>query len=131
MDVAGTAAWNDMDVGDALEAMAPGIIGSALSTYVRTPETTKTDDKAKVDGVEVAGPADQEALAATRDNHLLARLHQRLSPTIAAQPVEQSLARTTKANPTVTPSLQILTGMSHTVTKQRPEIWSRVQPDRI
>jgi hypothetical protein len=134
MDVAGTAAWNDMDVGDALEAMAPGIIGSALSTYVRTPETTKTDDKAKVvevDGVKVAGPADQEALAATRINHLLARLHHRLSPTIAAQPVEQSLARTTKANPTVTPSLQILTGMSHTVTKQRPEIWSRVQPDRI
>jgi hypothetical protein len=47
MDVAGTAAWNDIDVGDALEAMAPGIIGSALSTYVRTPETTKTDDKDK------------------------------------------------------------------------------------
>jgi hypothetical protein len=47
MDVAGTAAWNDMDVGDALEAMAPSIIGSALSTYVRTPETTKTDDKDK------------------------------------------------------------------------------------
>jgi hypothetical protein len=71
MDVAGTAAWNDMDVGDALEAMAPSIIGSALSTYVRTPETTKTDDKAKVDGVEVAGPADQEALAATRDKPLV------------------------------------------------------------
>jgi hypothetical protein len=73
MDVAGTAAWNDMDVGDALEAMAPGIIGSALSTYVRTPETTKTDDKAKaeVDGVEVAGPADQEAFAATRDKPLV------------------------------------------------------------
>jgi hypothetical protein len=47
LDVAGTAAWNDIDVGDALEAMAPGIIGSALSTYVRTPETTKTDDKDK------------------------------------------------------------------------------------
>jgi hypothetical protein len=134
MDVAGTAAWNDMDVGDALEAMAPGIIGSALSTYVRTPETTKTDDKAKVvevDGVEVAGPADQEAFAATRDKPLVGETASRLSPTIAAQPVEQSLARTTKANPTVTPSLQILTGMSHTVTKQRPEIWSRVQPDRI
>jgi hypothetical protein len=71
MDVAGTAAWNDIDVGDALEAMAPGIIGSALSTYVRTPETTKTDDKAKVDGVEVAGPADQEAFAATRDQPLV------------------------------------------------------------
>jgi hypothetical protein len=74
MDVAGTAAWNDMDVGDALEAMAPGIIGSALSTYVRTPETTKTDDKAKVvevDGVKVAGPADQEAFAATRDKPLV------------------------------------------------------------
>jgi hypothetical protein len=71
MDVAGTAAWNDMDVGDALEAMAPSIIGSALSTYVRTPETTKTDDKAKVDGVEVAGPADQEALAATRNQPLV------------------------------------------------------------
>jgi hypothetical protein len=71
MDVAGTAAWNDMDVGDALEAMAPGIIGSALSTYVRTPETTKTDDKAKVDGVKVAGPADQEALAATRNQPLV------------------------------------------------------------
>jgi hypothetical protein len=71
MDVAGTAAWNDMDVGDALEFMAPGIIGSALSTYVRTPETTKTDDKAKVDGVKVAGPADQEALAATRDQPLV------------------------------------------------------------
>jgi hypothetical protein len=68
---AGTAAWNEMDVGDALEAMAPGIIGSALSTYVRTPETTKTDDKAKVDGVEVAGPADQEALAATRNQPLV------------------------------------------------------------
>jgi hypothetical protein len=71
---AGTAAWNEMDVGDALEAMAPGIIGSALSTYVRTPETTKTDDKAKVvevDGVEVAGPADQEAFAATRDKPLV------------------------------------------------------------
>jgi hypothetical protein len=131
LDVAGTAAWNDIDVGDALEAMAPGIIGSALSTYVRTPETTKTDDKAKVDGVEVAGPADQEAFAATRDKPLVGETASRLSPTIAAQPVEQSLARTTKANPTVTPSLQILTGMSHTVTKQRPEIWSRVQPDRI
>jgi hypothetical protein len=71
MDVAGTAAWNDIDVGDALEAMAPSIIGSALSTYVRTPETTKTDDKAKVDGVEVAGPADQEALAATRNQPLV------------------------------------------------------------
>jgi hypothetical protein len=71
MDVAGTAAWNDIDVGDALETMAPGIIGSALSTYVRTPETTKTDDKAKVDGVEVAGPADQEALAATRNQPLV------------------------------------------------------------
>jgi hypothetical protein len=71
MDVAGTAAWNDIDVGDALETMAPGIIGSALSTYVRTPETTKTDDKAKVDGVEVAGPADQEAFAATRDKPLV------------------------------------------------------------
>jgi hypothetical protein len=71
LDVAGTAAWNDIDVGDALEAMAPGIIGSALSTYVRTPETTKTDDKAKVDGVEVAGPADQEALAATRNQPLV------------------------------------------------------------
>jgi hypothetical protein len=71
LDVAGTAAWNDIDVGDALEAMAPGIIGSALSTYVRTPETTKTDDKAKVDGVEVAGPADQEAFAATRDKPLV------------------------------------------------------------
>jgi hypothetical protein len=74
MDVAGTAAWNDIDVGDALEAMAPGIIGSALSTYVRTPETTKTDDKAKVvevDGVKVAGPADQEALAATRNQPLV------------------------------------------------------------
>jgi hypothetical protein len=47
MDVAGTAAWNDIDVGDALETMAPTIIGSALSTYVRTPETTKTDDKDK------------------------------------------------------------------------------------
>jgi hypothetical protein len=71
---AGTAAWNEMDVGDALEAMAPGIIGSALSTYVRTPETTKTDDKAKVvevDGVKVAGPADQEAFAATRDKPLV------------------------------------------------------------
>jgi hypothetical protein len=71
MDVAGTAAWNNMDVGDALDAMAPGIIGSAFSTYVRTPETTKTDDKAKVDGVEVAGPADQEALAATRNQPLV------------------------------------------------------------
>jgi hypothetical protein len=71
MDVAGTAAWNDMDVGDALEFMAPSIIGSALSTYVRTPETTKTDDKAKVDGVKVAGPADQEALAATRNQPLV------------------------------------------------------------
>jgi hypothetical protein len=74
LDVAGTAAWNDMDVGDALEAMAPSIIGSALSTYVRTPETTKTDDKAKVvevDGVKVAGPADQEAFAATRDKPLV------------------------------------------------------------
>jgi hypothetical protein len=71
LDVAGTAAWNDIDVGDALDAMAPGIIGSAFSTYVRTPETTKTDDKAKVDGVEVAGPADQEALAATRDKPLV------------------------------------------------------------
>jgi hypothetical protein len=71
MDVAGTAAWNDMDVGDALEAMAPTIIGSAISTYLRTPETTKTDDKAKVDGVEVAGPADQEALAATRNQPLV------------------------------------------------------------
>jgi hypothetical protein len=74
LDVAGTAAWNDIDVGDALEAMAPGIIGSALSTYVRTPETTKTDDKAKVvevDGVKVAGPADQEAFAATRDKPLV------------------------------------------------------------
>jgi hypothetical protein len=74
MDVAGTAAWNDIDVGDALEAMAPSIIGSALSTYVRTPETTKTDDKAKVvevDGVKVAGPADQEAFAATRDKPLV------------------------------------------------------------
>jgi hypothetical protein len=71
MDVAGTAAWNDMDVGDALEAMAPSIIGSALSTYVRTPETTKTDDKAKVDGVKLAGPADQEALAATRNQPLV------------------------------------------------------------
>jgi hypothetical protein len=71
MDVAGTAAWNDIDVGDALEAMAPSIIGSALSTYVRTPETTKTDDKAKVDGVEVAGPADQETLAATRNQPLV------------------------------------------------------------
>jgi hypothetical protein len=71
MDVAGTAAWNDIDVGDALETMAPTIIGSALSTYVRTPETTKTDDKAKVDGVEVAGPADQEALAATRNQPLV------------------------------------------------------------
>jgi hypothetical protein len=47
MDVAGTAAWNDMDVGDALEAMAPTIIGSALSTYVRTPDIAKTDDKGK------------------------------------------------------------------------------------
>jgi hypothetical protein len=47
MDVAGTAAWNDMDVGDALEAMAPTIIGSALSTYVRTPDIAKTDDKDK------------------------------------------------------------------------------------
>jgi hypothetical protein len=47
MDVAGTAAWNDMDVGDALEAMAPGIIGSAFSTYVRTPDIAKTDDKDK------------------------------------------------------------------------------------
>jgi hypothetical protein len=47
MDVAGTAAWNDMDVGDALEAMAPSIIGSALSTYVRTPDIAKTDDKDK------------------------------------------------------------------------------------
>jgi hypothetical protein len=74
LDVAGTAAWNDIDVGDALEAMAPSIIGSALSTYVRTPETTKTDDKAKVvevDGVKVAGPADQEALAATRNQPLV------------------------------------------------------------
>jgi len=74
MDVAGTAAWNDMDVGDALETMAPTIIGSALSTYVRTPETAKTDDKAKVaeaEGVEVAGPADQEALAATRNQPLV------------------------------------------------------------
>jgi hypothetical protein len=71
LDVAGTAAWNDIDVGDALDAMAPGIIGSAFSTYVRTPETTKTDDKAKVDGVEVAGPADQEALAATRNQPLV------------------------------------------------------------
>jgi hypothetical protein len=71
MDVAGTAAWNDIDVGDALETMAPTIIGSALSTYVRTPETTKTDDKAKVDGVKVAGPADQEALAATRNQPLV------------------------------------------------------------
>jgi hypothetical protein len=74
MDVAGTAAWNDMDVGDALETMAPTIIGSALSTYVRTPETSKTDDKAKVaevEGVEVAGPADQEALAATRNQPLV------------------------------------------------------------
>jgi hypothetical protein len=74
LDVAGTAAWNDIDVGDALEAMAPSIIGSALSTYVRTPETTKTDDKAKVvevDGVKVAGPADQEAFAATRDKPLV------------------------------------------------------------
>jgi hypothetical protein len=44
---AGTAAWNEMDVGDALEAMAPGIIGSALSTYVRTPDIAKTDDKDK------------------------------------------------------------------------------------
>jgi hypothetical protein len=47
LDVAGTAAWNDIDVGDALEAMAPGIIGSALSTYVRTPDIAKTDDKDK------------------------------------------------------------------------------------
>jgi hypothetical protein len=47
MDVAGTAAWNDIDVGDALEAMAPTIIGSALSTYVRTPDIAKTDDKDK------------------------------------------------------------------------------------
>jgi hypothetical protein len=47
LDVAGTAAWNDMDVGDALEAMAPSIIGSALSTYVRTPDIAKTDDKDK------------------------------------------------------------------------------------
>jgi hypothetical protein len=74
MDVAGTAAWNDMDVGDALEFMAPTIIGNAISTYVRTPETSKTDDKAKVaevEGVEVAGPADQEALAATRNQPLV------------------------------------------------------------
>jgi hypothetical protein len=73
-EVSLTAGWNDIDVGDALEAMAPSIIGSALSTYVRTPETTKTDDKAKVvevDGVEVAGPADQEAFAATRDKPLV------------------------------------------------------------
>jgi hypothetical protein len=71
MDVAGTAAWNDMDVGDALEAMAPTIIGNAIATYVRTPDIAKTDDKAKVEGVEVAGPADQEALAATRNQPLV------------------------------------------------------------
>jgi hypothetical protein len=47
MDVAGTAAWNDMDVGDALDAMAPTIIGNAIATYVRTPDIAKTDDKDK------------------------------------------------------------------------------------
>jgi hypothetical protein len=47
MDVAGTAAWNDMDVGDALEAMAPTLIGNAIATYVRTPDIAKTDDKDK------------------------------------------------------------------------------------
>jgi hypothetical protein len=74
MDVAGTAAWNDMDVGDALEAMAPGIIGSALSTYVRTPETTKTDEKVKttrLDGVEVAGEVSGETLSALADKPLI------------------------------------------------------------
>jgi hypothetical protein len=74
MDVAGTAAWNDMDVGDALEAMAPGIIGSALSTYVRTPETTKTDEKVKttrLDGVEVAGEVSGEMLSALADKPLI------------------------------------------------------------
>jgi hypothetical protein len=70
-EVSLTAGWNDMDVGDALETMAPTIIGNAIATYVRTPETSKTDDKAKVDGVEVAGPADQEALAATRNQPLV------------------------------------------------------------
>jgi hypothetical protein len=74
MDVAGTAAWNDMDVGDALEAMAPSIIGSALSTYVRTPETTKTDEKVKttrLDGVEVAGEVSGETLSALADKPLI------------------------------------------------------------
>jgi hypothetical protein len=74
MDVAGTAAWNDIDVGDALEAMAPGIIGSALSTYVRTPETTKTDEKVKttrLDGVEVAGEVSGETLSALADKPLI------------------------------------------------------------
>jgi hypothetical protein len=73
MDVAGTAAWNDMDVGDALEAMAPGIIGSALSTYVRTPETTKTDDKAKaeVEGVEVAGIVSRGTMDALKTKALI------------------------------------------------------------
>jgi hypothetical protein len=47
MDVAGTAAWNDMDVGDALDAMAPTLIGNAIATYVRTPDIAKTDDKDK------------------------------------------------------------------------------------
>jgi hypothetical protein len=73
MDVAGTAAWNDIDVGDALEAMAPGIIGSALSTYVRTPETTKTDDKAKaeVEGVEVAGIVSRGTMDALKTKALI------------------------------------------------------------
>jgi hypothetical protein len=73
MDVAGTAAWNDMDVGDALDAMAPGIIGSAFSTYVRTPETTKTDDKAKaeVEGVEVAGIVSRGTMDALKTKALI------------------------------------------------------------
>jgi hypothetical protein len=73
LDVAGTAAWNDIDVGDALEAMAPGIIGSALSTYVRTPETTKTDDKAKaeVEGVEVAGIVSRGTMDALKTKALI------------------------------------------------------------
>jgi hypothetical protein len=74
MDVAGTAAWNDMDVGDALEFMAPSIIGSALSTYVRTPDIAKTDEKVKttrLDGVEVAGEVSGETLSALADKPLI------------------------------------------------------------
>lgn len=65
--VAGNAAFDGIDVGTAIENMAPIIIGNAVSAYVRTPE-----DKVKeTEGVKVAGEVTGETLKALADKPLV------------------------------------------------------------